>query len=108
MRFSQIAEFTKEFKKLQKKYKSLPNDLKEFQKIVSTFPLGNSRHFNILTKNETACVVKARFFCRYLKGNSLRIIYIFSEKEKTVSFLEIYSKNVKVSEDEKRIKRCFL
>ena len=105
MNFNGLPEFVKECKRLAKKYKSLPNDLQEFKSVISVVPLGNSKHFNIITETESVKIIKARFFCRYLKGSSLRIIYSYIEKKKRIEFIEIYFKEKKENEDKKRIKQ---
>ncbi len=105
MKFNELPEFEKEFKRLRKKYKSLPNDLTVFKKVLTKIPLGNNKHFNILHNTEGLCIVKARFFCKYLKGSSLRIVYGYLKKEKKVEFIEIYSKSKKKREDKEKIKR---
>jgi len=102
--FNELPKFSKEFKRFSKKYKSLFEDLEEFKHIIDVAPLGNSKHFNIITKNERCAVVKARFFCRYLKGASLRIIYGFHCANSNVDFIEIYFKGEKENEDRERIK----
>lgn len=102
-KFNELPEFSKEFKRFLKKYKSLFNDLEEFKRIVDVVPLGNSKHFNIITRNEQCAIVKARLFCRYLKGSSLRIIYAFHCQSCKVDFIEIYFKGEKENEDNKRI-----
>ena len=104
MNFNELPEFFKEFKRLAKKYKSLFEDLEEFKRIVDVVPLGNSKHFNVLTKNEQCSIIKARLFCRYLKGSSLRIIYAFHNQSCKVDFIEIYFKGDKENEDRERIK----
>jgi len=105
MNFNELFEFTKECKRLTKKYKSLPNDLQEFKSVITVVPLGNSKHFNVITQIENIRIVKARFFCRYLKGSSLRIIYAYIEEKKKIEFIEIYFKGNKVNEDRIRIKQ---
>jgi len=62
MNYNELPEFSKEFKRFSKKYKSLSDDLVEFKRIVSVVPLGNSKHFNIITQTEVVRVVKARLF----------------------------------------------
>lgn len=104
MNFNELPEFQKELKRLGKKYKSLPDDLQEFCNVVSAVPLGNSKHFNIITKTEVLHVVKARLFCRYLKGASLRIVYSYFELEQKIEFIELYFKGDKENEDRERIK----
>lgn len=105
MSFDELLEFQKECKKLSKKYRSLDDDLQEFKNVVAVVPLGNSKHFNVLTRNETFCVLKARLFCRYLKGASLRVIYAYWEQEQKVEFIEVYYKGDKENEDFARIER---
>ena len=104
MNFNELPEFQKERKRLGKKYKSLPDDLQEFRRVVSVVPFGNSKHFNIVTKTESIKIVKARFFCRYLKGSSLRVIYAYIEEKKRIEFIEMYFKGSKENEDSGRIK----
>lgn len=104
MNFNELLEFTKEFKRLAKKYKSLPDDLEEFKRVIAAVPLGNNKHFNVIIKNEKCAVVKARLFCRYLKGSSLRIIYAFHRQSNNVDCIEIYFKGEKENEDRERIK----
>ncbi len=104
MNFDEIDHFTKDFKQLSKKYKSLSQDLLEFKKVVSVFPVGRGRHFIILTETNAVKVVKARFFCRYLKGSSLRIIYACFKNKQAIEFIEIYFKGKRRREDQQRIK----
>ncbi len=102
MNFNELPEFAKEFKRLVKKYQSLPDDLEEFKRVITVEPLGNSKHFTVITRNDRCTVVKARLFCRYLKGSSLRIIYAFHNMR--VVFIEIYHKGDKENENRERIK----
>jgi hypothetical protein len=102
--FNELPEFQKEFKRLGKKYKSLADDLQEFCNVVSVVPLGNSKHFYVITKTEVICIVKARLFCKYLKGTSLRIVYSYFEQEQCIEFIELYFKGDKENEDRERIK----
>jgi len=104
MNFNELPEFQKEFKRLGKKYKSLPDDLQQFRNVVSVIPLGNSKHFNIITQTETFYILKARLFCKYLKGSSLRIVYSYFEQEQRIEFIELYFKGNKENEDRERIK----
>ncbi len=99
MNFNETNEFTKAFKRLSKKYKSLPDDLLEFKKVVSELPLGSGKHFVILHSQEEAKVLKARLFCRYLRGASLRIIYAYREAGAIIDFIELYFKGEQVNED---------
>ncbi len=102
--FNELPEFQKELKRLGKKYESLSDDLQEFRNVVSIIPLGNSKHFNIITQTETFHILKARLFCKYLKGSSLRIVYSYFEQEQRIDFIELYPKNEKANENRGRIK----
>lgn len=104
MNFNELPEFQKELKQLRKKYKSLTEDLREFRDVVSAVPLGNSKHFNIITQTDILYIVKARLFCKYLKGSSLRIVYSYFEQEERIEFIEVYFKGEKENEDRERIK----
>lgn len=107
MNFSETDEFSKDFKRLSKKYKSLPDDLLEFKKVVSELPLGSGKHFVVLHRQEEVKIAKARFFCRYLRGASLRIVYAYRETEQAIDFIELYFKGEQVNEDRSRIKDFF-
>ena len=102
--FNELPEFVKECKRFTKKYRSLPSDLQEFKNIVSVVSLGNSKHFNIVIQTESIKIVKARLFCKYLKGSSLRVIYSYIEVKKKVEFIEMYFKGDKKNENKERIK----
>jgi mRNA-degrading endonuclease RelE of RelBE toxin-antitoxin system len=102
--YDELPEFSREFKRLSRKYRSLPDDLEEFKRVINIAPLGNSKHFNVITRNEQCAIVKARFFCRYLKGSSLRIVYAFHFQNCRIEFIEIYPKSEKENEDCERIK----
>lgn len=104
MHFNELPEFRKELKRLGKKYKSLPDDLQEFCNVVSAVPLGNGKHFNVITQTEIVCIVKARLFCKYLRGTSLRIVYAYFEQEQRIELIELYFKGEKKNEDRERIK----
>jgi hypothetical protein len=104
MNFNKLPEFQKELKRFGKKYKSLPDDLQEFCSVVSIIPFGNSKHFKVVVQNEIFCIIKARLFCRYLKGDSLRIIYSYFEQKQRIEFIELYFKGDKENENRERIK----
>ena len=104
MNFDELPEFQKERKRLARKYRSLSEDLQEFRNVVSVVPLGNSKHFAVIARNETLHVVKARLFCRYLKGSSLRVIYSYFEQERRIEFIEMYYKGEQKNENRGRVR----
>ena len=103
-RFSARPEFQKECKQLGRKYKSLAGDLRVFRGVISHVPLGNGKHFNVIAQVEGLYIVKARLFCRYLKGASLRVVYAYHERERQIEFMELYAKGNKAGENRERIK----
>jgi len=105
MNFEETGEFAKDFKKLFKKYRSLEEDLKMFQKNVIYIDITCNRKFAVLHKNENLIVIKARFFCKYLKGKTLRIVYAYYEMEKKIVFIQLFFKGDKEKEDSGRIKK---
>lgn len=76
----------------------------EFKKVVGVVPFGNSKHFAVLHRQNDIYIVKARFFCRYLKGATMRIIYAYHEAKGAIDLIELYFKGEKGREDQKRIK----
>ncbi|MDP2704400.1 MAG: hypothetical protein Q8P01_04225 [bacterium] len=98
MNFNETDKFAKNFKRLSKKYRSLFDDLLEFKKVVSELPLGSGKHFAILHNQGDVKILKARLFCRYLRGASLRIIYAYQEAKTTIDFIELYFKGEQVNE----------
>lgn len=107
MNYSELAGFSKEFKKYSKKYRTLQGDLDNFKKITDSIPTGTGKHFNILFSGGEIKIIKARFFCRALKGSSMRIIYCFFQNENKIEFIELYFKGDKVNESRERIKDYF-
>lgn len=103
MNYSESPEFAKEFKKLSKKYRSLPQDMAVFKKNVIVVDLCRNKNFAVITRNNCLLIVKARLACRYLKRNTLRVVYAFNKKENNIEFIEIYFKGHKENEDRKRI-----
>ncbi len=102
--FNEVLEFTKEFHRLEKKYRSLSDNLEEFKRVLVIKPLGTGKHFATLTRQEDIYILKARLFCQYLKGSSLRIIYAYHSTILRIEFIEIYFKGEKENEDRQRIK----
>lgn len=103
MKFNQTDEFSKELKKFAKKYRSILEDLEGFKKILNVAPEGNSKHFNVITQTQEQKIIKARFFCKYLKGSTLRIVYAYNLQMEEITFIEIYFKGEKEIEDRSRV-----
>jgi len=104
MKITQHTSFKKEFKKYQKKYRTLESDLTILEKIIKKFPHGDdSRHCNTLKKHLEKCICKRRMMCRSLKSSEFRIIYYYDGSSIKLIYLEIYYKGDKTTEDNQRI-----
>lgn len=108
MEFRQGLKFTKELKRLKKKYKSLDQDLQKLKKVLVKFPTGlKSRNWAVLRKIKQVMIIKTRLSCAYLKRKSLRVVYAYNEMDiesKCIDFLELYCKNDRECEDKENIK----
>jgi hypothetical protein len=104
MNFDKTHNFAKDFKKLLKKYRSLEDDLETFKKTIIHVDVACNRKFAVLHKDERIMIIKARFFCKYLKGNTLRIVYVQYKTTEKIDFIEIFFKGDKSREDNQRIK----
>jgi len=104
MNFKSIRQFDKDFKKLSKRYKSLSNDLNTFKKNIPFIDVYANKNFAVLHKNEQLLIIKARFFCRYLKGRTLRLIYAHYVDKELIEFIQLYFKGDSEEEDKDRIK----
>lgn len=102
--FNQLPEFQKELSKLKKKYRSLPEDIEKFERLIIKNPLGLGKNFTILHFGESLKIVKARLACRNLRERSVRIIYAYHEDILTFMYIEIYYKGDKDNEDKERVK----
>ena len=116
--YEEISAFTRDFKKLKKRFRSLPEDF-EMMKIAAIELL------HIYGKNNNACVPIEHFSspkgtsfkvvkmaCASMKGkgvrSGLRVVYFFEGKARRVTFIEIYYHEKDGSNfDEKRL-RAFL
>lgn len=115
-----LDEFNKEFRKLAKKYSSLEGDFKDFLIVLENYASENFYYYfdmgiiwvrisDLWNIQENIVPVKVRkFVCVSLAWNSknswIRIIYIYDEVNKSVTFIEIYHKNHKENHDIERIK----
>jgi mRNA-degrading endonuclease RelE of RelBE toxin-antitoxin system len=114
MNYKTTEAFLKDFKKLERRYKTLADDLEVVKRnaIELTHVLGidNRSTFRIqgVGSNDVQIYKLKKFACKSLKGTSshsgIRIIYAFKPKERIVVFLEIYYKGDQELEDQQRIK----
>lgn len=107
MEFSQLPEFTKEVKKLRKKFRSIEADIEDLKVVIQTAPQGNgSKHWVILHQDDSGSILKVRLTCSSIKKTSFRVIYAYNTRENTcefVEFIEVYSKADRQRESADRI-----
>ncbi len=109
MIFLELDEFQKDVKFLQKKYRSLLEDLAVVKLVLSVMP--NQRppfSYEISDLGLKTCIIKVKkIACKSLKGrgvnSGLRLIYAHFPKEEKMIFIELYHKNNKENEDRERI-----
>lgn len=101
--FNYLPEFEKEFKKLEKKYPSLSEDIKRFEKIIELNSIGIGKNFVTIHHSRDIKIVKARLACKSLRNNSMRIVYAYENSSVTFVYIEIYFKGNKENENRNRI-----
>ena len=109
MIFLELEEFKKDLKFLQKKYRSLLEDLIVVKLVLGVMP--NQRppfSFAISDLGLTTCIIKVKkIACKSLKdrgvNSGLRLIYAHFLHEGKMVFVELYHKNSKENEDRERI-----
>lgn len=108
MVFDEVEQFTKEFRRLKKKYPSLDSDFENIKGVIAHFPKGRGeKHWNMLKEKGCRYVFKTRMMCRSVRGSSFRLIYFFDEEVGAITFIEMYYKGEKGNEDEGRIAEVF-
>ncbi len=110
--FLQVDEFKKDLKKLNKKYKSLNNDLKSnFCEVLdSELPNHLPGAFRIsgLGEEVKVPIYKLKHFrCKSLKGkgsrSGIRVIYAYEQDKDKVTLIEMYHKSKQENENRERI-----
>ena len=105
--FNQLPEFEKELAKLSKKYPSLYEDLKKFERLIEINPTGLGANFVTIYNSKELKIVKARLACKSLRTRAMRIIYAYHNNMTTFVYIEMYFKGNKENEDRERIKTYF-
>ena len=118
--FSKVTRgdgFSKDLKKLMKRYRSLEEDLEIFIKaqLFAFHKLQIDNHGLFPVNNlgfESPQVYKAKkFACKSLKGKGAKsgicIIYAHIPENDEIFLVQIYSKNDRENEDRERVKKLF-
>ena len=112
-----LPDFMKDFKKLQKNYPTLKQDLKVFvnTQLILSHKL-NIQNSGIVRISGLSIIqpqiYKARkFACKSLKrrgaSSGIRVIYAYFEVDDRIELVEIYFKGDKENEDRKRILKYY-
>lgn len=123
MIFNELDEFSKEFKKLCKKYPSLEDDFTLFKNVLEINPRWDwlppdtiVRVSDLWDGIEKEIYKVRKFRCQSISRNSknsgIRIIYCYEEETKElkfeqIEFVEVYHKNQKENHDSDRIKEYY-
>lgn len=110
-------EFSREFKKLIKKFRSLEDDLTVFEKTqLFLYHKQKIDNHGLVRINdldiESPKIYKAlKFACKSLKGrgaaSGIRLIYAYFEAEDQIEYIQIYSKADYENEDRQLIKNIY-
>ena len=101
--FENWGPFEREFERLKRKFRTLPEDLERLKNVVIMDPTGPSQHRTVVHRGEKVCIVKGHLFCKALRRDSLRIIYAYHQGRITIVWIEVYHKADKENEDRTRI-----
>jgi mRNA-degrading endonuclease RelE of RelBE toxin-antitoxin system len=106
--FQELPEFQKDFKRLSKKYPSLPHDLELRKSVFELFPTGRGADVDQIPGLKIQSkIYKARLDCKSLRRDSIRLIYCYDENNFTITFIELYFKGEQQLENRERILKNF-
>ena len=114
IKYQHISEFDKDFKQLLKRFKSLETDFEYMKKytIETFYEKGEPTTAFVpiegfCDENYTSNKVR-KFSCRALKGrgaaSGIRVIFVWEEEKRLITFIEIYFKGDKANENRDRLR----
>ncbi|NQY74677.1 MAG: hypothetical protein HRT90_07935 [Candidatus Margulisbacteria bacterium] len=113
--YNETDTFQREFKKLNKRFKTLKEDLKVAKssaiELLHSLNIDNRSIFELTGYKTTSFKLYKlkKFACKSLKGkgvnSGIRLIYAYYETISKVVFIEIYYKGDKGLEDRNRLKK---
>lgn len=109
MNFDELPEFKRDLKTLLKKYRTLHDDVIIVKKVLEILPDERPPFsFRIDQLGIETCVIKVKkMACKALKGKGVnsgfRLVYAYFPDLQKITFIELYHKNNKESEDRNRI-----
>ncbi len=111
--FDELVEFRKDIKRLGKRYRSLPEDLKIVKMALRMIPDADPTFsFKIEGLKLKTVVIKVRkISCKSLKtrgvNSGLRLVYAYFIEDSRIVFIELYHKSDKAMENRERIYKYF-
>lgn len=109
MKYDELHEFSRELKRLRKKYLTLSDDLDELKHTLAKLTIqGGGKHWTCLHREERVSIYKIRLACRSLRATTMRVIYARHTDPVRIVFIELYYKGEKENEDRERIKQYLL
>lgn len=113
MKIEELEAYSKDLKKLSKKYRTLTEDMEVVKKVLLVNP--NERppfSYRIDNLSIDTCVIKVKKIAsRSFKGHGVqsgfRLIYAYFEKNEKIVLVELYHKSKKDLEDRERILNNF-
>lgn len=117
--YAYIKEFKKDFKKLEKRYRTLSEDFENMKKnlLETHYIKGTSLPQNSIVNVEGFCGKTyeskkiRKFTCKSLKNlgvkSGIRIIFVFEKENLKITFIEIYHKKDQEIENKSRL-RAFI
>lgn len=108
--FSFAQEFEREVRKLQKRYRSLNDDINALAAVLDERPVPESRKtFPILLQEPNrAYALKTYLHCDTIGNNRfIRVIYVYDASRHTIKFIEIYDKQSTNIHNQKRMENYF-
>lgn len=109
----ELPEFSKDFKRLFKKYSSLDRNLEEVKSLLILFPDESPPFsFRINGLGIETCIIKVKKIAsNNFKGrgrnSGFRLVYAWFPEKRSIVLIELYHKNEKEIEDRKRILKNF-
>ena len=109
MIIEELNEYSNDLKKLSKKYRTLPEDMRTVTKVLAIKPEERPPFsFRIDNLGIETCIIKVRKIAsKSFKGKGInsgfRLIYAHFIEEKKIVLIEVYHKSKKESEEKQRI-----
>ena len=113
MNFDELPEFKKDLKRLQKRFRTLTDDLQVVRQVLEVMPDERPPFsFRIDNLGIETCVIKVKkIACKALKGrgvnSGLRLVYAWFPFGEKIVFIELFYKEDKENENRQRILNNF-